>query len=78
VELFGDNQSAIALTQDNRFHAWTKHIDIKYHFICEQVENGTINLQYIQTEDNVVAVVKVWIEIQWHCWLSQYKQNVSC
>ena len=28
-----DNQSAIALAKDDRFHARTKHIDIRYHFI---------------------------------------------
>jgi len=31
--LYGDNQSAIALTKDGSFHARTKHIDIQYHFI---------------------------------------------
>jgi len=33
--LFGDNQSAIALSNDNQFHACTKHIDVRYHFIRE-------------------------------------------
>ena len=28
-----DNQGAIALSKDNKFHAHTKHIDIRYHFI---------------------------------------------
>ena len=28
-----DNQGAIMLSKDNKFHAWTKHIDIQYHFI---------------------------------------------
>jgi hypothetical protein len=31
--LYCDNQSAIALTKNNQFHACTKHIDIHYHFI---------------------------------------------
>ena len=29
-----DNQSAIALAKDSCYHAHTKHIDIRYHFIC--------------------------------------------
>ena len=28
-----DNQGAIALAKDNKFHSWTKHIDLRYHFI---------------------------------------------
>ena len=28
-----DNQGAIVLSKDNKFHAQTKHIDIQYHFI---------------------------------------------
>ncbi len=31
--LFSDNQAAIALTQDHQYHAHTKHIDMRYHFI---------------------------------------------
>ena len=31
--LFSDNQSAIALTKDHQYHARTKHIDIRFHFI---------------------------------------------
>ena len=31
--LFSDSQSAIALAKDGHYHARTKHIDIRYHFI---------------------------------------------
>ena len=31
--LFCDNQSAIALTKEHQYHARTKHIDVRYHFI---------------------------------------------
>ena len=48
-----DNQGAIALTKDNKFHARTKHIDMRYHFICEAVEDGKVTVQYILTRDNV-------------------------
>ena len=48
-----DNQGAIALAKDNKFHARTKHIDIRYHFIREAVEDHKIELKYIPTNDNV-------------------------
>ena len=31
--LFSDNQSAIALAKEHQYHARTKHIDIRFHFI---------------------------------------------
>ena len=48
-----DNQGAIALAKDNKFHVCTKHIDMCYHFICEVVEDGKVAVQYIPTGDNV-------------------------
>jgi protein involved in temperature-dependent protein secretion len=50
--LLGDNQGAIALANDHRFHARTKHIDIRYHFIREHIEVGDLKLEYINTADN--------------------------
>ena len=49
--LYSDSQSAIALTKDGSYHARTKHIDIRYHFIRFIVQDGTINLIYCPTED---------------------------
>ena len=37
-----DNQGAIPLLNDNKFHILTKCIGIQYHFIQEAVENGKI------------------------------------
>ena len=48
-----DNQGAIALAKDNKYHARTKHIDLRYHFIREAVEDGKIKVKYIPTDDNV-------------------------
>jgi len=33
MTLYNDNQSAIALAKDQQYHAHTKHIDIRFHFI---------------------------------------------
>src|SRR6266487_1382475 len=48
--LYCDNHSAIALMKDGSFHARTKHIDIRYHYIRFVVENGTIQLIYCPTD----------------------------
>ena len=51
--LFSDNQSAIALSKDHQYDARTKHINIRFHFICWVVENGKICLIYCPTADMV-------------------------
>ena len=51
ITVNSDNQSAIALAKDDRFHARTKHIDIRYHFIRYVIEEGKIRLTYCPTED---------------------------
>jgi hypothetical protein len=48
-----DNQSAIALVSNNKFHTHTKHIDIHYHFVRAHVKNSTFELRYCPTEDNI-------------------------
>ncbi|GJQ99481.1 retrovirus-related pol polyprotein from transposon TNT 1-94 [Tanacetum coccineum] len=45
-----DNKSAIALCCNNVQHSRSKHIDIRFHFIKEQVENGVVELYFVNTE----------------------------
>ena len=49
--IFEDNQSAIAMSKNPQFHGRAKHIDIKHHFIRDQVNNGTVKLEYCPTEE---------------------------
>jgi hypothetical protein len=54
--LFSDNQSAIALTKEHQYHARTKHIDIRFHFIRWIIEDGKIRLVYCPTEEMVADI----------------------
>ena len=42
--IYCDNKSTIALSKNHVFHKRTKHIDKRYHFIREMVNNREINL----------------------------------
>ncbi|GJS43344.1 hypothetical protein Tco_0568387 [Tanacetum coccineum] len=44
------NKSVIALSCNNVQHSRSKHIDIRFHFIKEHVENGVIELYFVNTE----------------------------
>ena len=52
--IYEDNQAAICLSKNPQGHGKSKHIDIKYHYIRDQVHNRTIELKYCPTE-NMVA-----------------------
>ena len=43
--------------KDNKFHSCTKHIDLRYHFIWEAVEDNKISFSYIPMNENVSDVL---------------------
>ncbi|GJU08492.1 putative ribonuclease H-like domain-containing protein, partial [Tanacetum coccineum] len=50
ITMYCDNKSAIALCSNNVQHSRSKHIDIRFHFIKEKVENGVVELYFVNTE----------------------------
>ncbi|GKF06608.1 hypothetical protein Tco_0037276, partial [Tanacetum coccineum] len=50
ISLYCDNRSAIALCCNNIQHSRSKHIDIRRHFIREQVEKGVVELYFVTTD----------------------------
>nr|GFC05626.1 copia protein [Tanacetum cinerariifolium] len=50
IPLYCDNQSAIALSCNSVQHSRSKHIDIRHHFIKEQVERRIVELYFVGTK----------------------------
>ncbi|GJS37550.1 hypothetical protein Tco_0535932 [Tanacetum coccineum] len=48
--MYCDNKSAISLCCNNVQYSRSKHIDIRYQFIKEQVENEVFKLYFVRTE----------------------------
>ena len=46
-----DNQGTIAIAKNPVAHSRTKHIDIRYHYVREAVQEGAVSLEYCPTED---------------------------
>jgi len=57
IPLLINNQLAIAIAKNPEFHDWTKHIDIRYHFLQHKVELGDITLNYVPTNDQSANVL---------------------
>lgn len=50
--LYSDNQSAIHLSKNPSFHARSKHIDVRYHWIRDVLESKQLDLEKIHTDEN--------------------------
>ncbi|GJR17628.1 hypothetical protein Tco_0966155 [Tanacetum coccineum] len=50
IPMYYDSKSAIAISCNLVQHSKTKHIDIRYHFIKEHVEKGTVEIYFVGTE----------------------------
>jgi hypothetical protein len=51
-----DNHGTISFAQNYGFHARSKHIDIRHHFIRENIISNKISVSYVPTEDNLADV----------------------
>lgn len=73
IPIFCDNTSAICLSKNPILHYRAKHIEIKHHFTRDYVQEGIINLKFIDTghqwfeiftkplvEDNFVFILKIF------------------
>ena len=57
VELKVDSKSALALAKNPIFHGRSKHIRIKYHFIRDCLEDGSIKADHIPTTDQLADIL---------------------
>ena len=57
VELKVDSKSALALAKNLVFHERSKHIRIKYHFIRDCLEDGSIKASHIATTDQLADIL---------------------
>jgi hypothetical protein len=51
IPLRCDSTSAISVAKNPVLHSRTKHIEVRYHFLRDNVEKGTIVLSHVPTQD---------------------------
>lgn len=57
VKIFIDNQSAIQLCRNPVFHDRSKHIETRFHFIRDCVEDGRVAVEHIGTAEQLANIL---------------------
>ena len=57
VKIYNDNFGARMLVENPVFHARSKHIDIRHHFVRDDLKDGIISVEYVPTEDMVADML---------------------
>jgi hypothetical protein len=55
--LRGDNLGSISLTETTKGHGLSKHIDTRWHFIRERVQNGEVAVSSVPGKENVADIL---------------------
>ena len=56
VSIFCDNTSAISIAKNHVYHIKAKHIQVRHHFIRDNVEKDFVELCYCKTEDQLADI----------------------
>ena len=51
-----DNTSAINISKNHIQHARTKHIEIRHHFLRDNVEKKLVDMQFVGTCDQIADI----------------------
>ncbi|GKB92481.1 hypothetical protein Tco_0964753 [Tanacetum coccineum] len=57
IPIMCDNKGAINLSKNPVQHSRTKHIEIRHHFIHDNVQKGNISIENVSSEDNIVDIL---------------------
>jgi hypothetical protein len=52
-----DNQSYINLSKNPVFHDRSKHIEMKYHYVHDMVQNKILSIQYVSTVEQTIDIL---------------------
>jgi hypothetical protein len=56
IPLLCDSTSAISLEKNLVLHSRTKHIEVRYHFLRDNVEKGIFVLSHVPTQDHLADI----------------------
>lgn len=64
TQLFCDNKGALSLLINNSYSSRTKHIDIKTRYIRENIENRTVTVNYLPTNEMPADILTKAVSVE--------------
>lgn len=62
--LLCDNSSAIKLSKNSVFHGRSKHIQVRFHFLRELVNDGIIEIEYCPTREQLSDIMTEAVKLE--------------
>ena len=59
-----DNMSAINLAKNLIAHGRSKHIEMRFHYLQEQVEDGKMNLEHCRIENQIADIMTKGVQVK--------------
>ncbi|GKD28870.1 hypothetical protein Tco_1239648 [Tanacetum coccineum] len=57
IPVLCDNKGTINLSKNPVLHSRTKHIEIRHHFLRDNVQKGNISIEIVSFEDNIADIL---------------------
>ena len=57
VCIFNDNQSAVKNANNVDIKERSKHIEVRYHFVKEAIEQGLVSVKYVSTKEMLADIL---------------------
>nr|GEU81442.1 hypothetical protein [Tanacetum cinerariifolium] len=57
IPIMCDNKEAIDLSKNHVQHSRTKHIEIRHHFLRDNIQKGNISIEKVSSEDNIADIL---------------------
>jgi hypothetical protein len=57
ITILCDNKGTIDLSKNPVQHARTKHIEIRHHFLRDNVQKGNISIEKVSSEDKIADIL---------------------
>ena len=57
ITLFCNNQAAVSISENDVHHNRTKHIDIRHHYIRDEIKNKFVQIKWIQSSHQLADIM---------------------
>ncbi|GJR10457.1 hypothetical protein Tco_0793109 [Tanacetum coccineum] len=57
IPVLCNNKGAIDLSKNPVLHSRTKHIEIRHHFLRDNIQKGNISIEKVSSEDNIADIL---------------------